>query len=128
MPNANTKKLSLYERLGEETLERIIYLFYDKVLMDDRISHFFRNVDTRNLARHQHHFMMMATGGPNNYIGRSLRDAHRKLVIEKGLNDSHYDAIKEDLKKTLEELGIGFSTIEEIMNVVENMRPEVLNR
>lgn len=121
-------KLSLYERISPDALERAVYLFYDKVLKDPRIAHFFRNIDTKELARHQYYFLMAATGGPDQFEGRSLRDAHRKLVLEHGLTDEHFDAIKEDLKAALEEIGIGYSTVEELMTLVESLRKDVLNR
>ncbi len=125
---APDNKPSLYERLGEEAIERAVYLFYDKVLADDRLSPFFKHINTAAVAHHQYHFLLTVTGGPNAYSGRSLRDAHRKLVLKYGLNDSHFDAVLELLKKTLEELGVGYGTIEELLAVVESVRGEVLNR
>lgn len=120
--------LSLYERLGEETLDRAVYLFYDKVIADSRLRHFFKHINTAALAQHQYHFLTSITGGPNRYSGRSLRDAHRKLVLTQGLNDEHFDAIAQLLKKTLEELGVGYGTIEEIMGALEGFRDDILNR
>lgn len=124
----SAQKLTLYERLGGETLERTVYLFYDKVMTDPRLKPFFKGIDTKVLARHQYEFLMRATGGPADYDGPSLRDTHRRLVIEKGLNDSHFDAIIENLKKALEEIGVGYSTVEEVIAAVESLRNEVLNR
>lgn len=126
--DGSSNQLSLYERLGEETLERAVYLFYDKVLADDRVRHFFKNVNMAILAQHQYNLLLTVTGGPGAYTGRTLRDAHRKLVLKYGLNDEHFDAILENLKKTLEELGAGYSTIEELLNAVNGFRGEVLNR
>ncbi len=122
------EKISLYERLGAQTLERAVYLFYDRVLADTRLKPFFKNVDTRTLARHQRQLLMTVTGGPDGYSGRSLREAHSKLVTEKGLNDTHFDAIGEVLKKTLEELDVDNSIIQEILTIVESTRNEVLSR
>jgi hemoglobin len=124
----DTPKLSLYERLGEDKIERATYLFYDKVLADERVKHFFKGVDMKLLTHHQYMFLVSITGGPGKYSGRDLRDAHRKLVISHGLSDEHFDAIKEDLKLTLEELGVGYSTVEELMVAVESLRKDVLNR
>lgn len=128
MMNTAEEGQSLYERLGEQTLERAVYLFYDRILADSRLKMFFKNIDTRRLARHQHHLLMTVTGGPGRYNGRSLRDAHRKLVLEQGLNDSHFDAVAEILKSTLEELGVEESAVVEIMGIVEGTRADILNR
>jgi len=42
----------------------------------------------------------MAFGGPNNYTGKDLRTGHAHLV-ERGLNDWHFDAFAELLSETL---------------------------
>lgn len=47
----------------------------------------------------------MAFGGPNLYSGDDMRRGHAHLVVT-GLNDSHFDAVVEDLGATLTELGV----------------------
>lgn len=69
---------SLYERLGgEEGIARVVDTFYDMVLADPRVAHFFANTDMAKQRRHQTLFLTFATGGPNKYTGRSMREAHR---------------------------------------------------
>ena len=87
---------SLYERLGgEAAVDAAVDKFYEKVLADERIRHFFTETDMAKQRRHQKSFLTFAFGGPQNYSGRGMREAHRKLVEEHGLNDSHFDAVIE---------------------------------
>jgi len=84
---------SLYDRLGGETaIEKAVDIFYKHVMADQRINHFFKGVDMKNLSRMQNAFLTTAFGGPNIYTGRALRAAHARLV-QQGLNDSHFDAV-----------------------------------
>ena len=68
---------SLFESIGGEgSVNAAVDLFYRKVLMDDTISHFFESVDMDAQRNKQKSFLTFAFGGPNNYSGKSLRDAH----------------------------------------------------
>jgi len=69
----------------------------------------------------------MAFGGPNNYTGLDMRKAHARLV-EQGLNDSHFDAVVEDLGATLKELKVPDHLIAQVAAVAETTRKDVLGR
>ncbi len=119
---------SLYERLGgDAAINAAVEDFYKRVLADQRISHFFEGVDMKRQAGHQKNFLMLAFGGPNRYTGRTLRNSHMPLVA-KGLGDSHFDAVVENLAATLRGLGVEESLILEVAGVAESVRDEVLNR
>lgn len=119
---------SLYERVGgEAAVNAAVDIFYRKVLMDDRINQFFDSVDMDKQAAKQKAFLTMVFGGPNNYTGQDMREGHKHLV-ERGLNDSHVDAVIEDLGATLQELGVADSDIAEIAAIANSVRDDVLNR
>lgn len=69
----------------------------------------------------------MVLGGPNNYTGKSMREGHQHL-ISKGLNDSHFDIIVQHLGQTLGELGVPAEKIQQVANLAESVRSDVLNR
>jgi hemoglobin len=118
---------SLYERLGgAPAVTAAAELFYRKVLADDRISHFFDDVDMDGQVAKQAAFLTMVLGGPNAYSGRDLRTAHAGLVA-RGLSDRHFDAVVENLAATLRELGVGEPEIAEVAGIAGSVRPEVLN-
>ncbi len=120
---------TLYERLGgEPAVDAAVDLFYKKLLADDRVKHFFDGVDMERQARHQKMFLTYAFGGAPNYPGRSMRAAHARLVQEQGLNDSHFDAVLENLAETLRELGVPEALVQEAAQIAESTRNDVLNR
>ena len=120
---------SLYEQLGgEAAIDAAVEKFYEKVLADERINSFFEGIDMDKQARKQKAFLTFAFGGPNNYTDRGMAAAHRKLVEEKGLNDSHFDAVVENLGATLAELGVADELIQQAAGVAESVRDAVLGR
>ncbi|MCG8537338.1 MAG: group 1 truncated hemoglobin [Pseudomonadales bacterium] len=120
---------TLFEQIGgEAAVDAAVDLFYKKVLADERIKHFFEGVDMEKQHRMQKGFLTFAFGGPNNYSGKGMAAAHRKLVAEKGLDDSHFDAVMEDLGATLKELGVPDNLIGEAAAIAESVRGPVLGR
>ena len=119
---------SLYERLGGEgAVDAAVDIFYRKVLSDDRVNEFFDGVDMEAQAAKQKGFLTMVFGGPNNYTGKDMREGHKGMV-DRGLNDSHVDAIIELLGATLKELGVGDADIQEVADLANSVRDDVLNR
>ena len=120
---------SLYEKLGgQDAVEAAVDKFYDKLLTDDRVKHFFDGIDMKRQRAHQKAFLTYAFGGPNNYKGTTMRDSHARLVKEMGLNDSHVDAVIEILGGVLKEMGVSDDLIAEVAGVAESVRDEVLGR
>lgn len=119
---------SLYNALGgEKAIDAAVEIFYRKVLTDDRISHFFDDVDMDKQIAKQKAFLTVAFGGPNHYTGLDMRKGHAHLV-KKGLNDSHVDAVIENLGSTLKELGVNDKLISQVAAIAESVRKEVLNQ
>ena len=116
---------SLYEKLGgEAAVDKAVELFYQKVLSDEDLMEFFVEVNMDQLKRHQKNFFTMALGGPNQYTGRDMRKAHQHLKLD----DLHFDLIKKHLAETLKEVGAQENQVQTVMNTVEPLRNDVLNR
>jgi hemoglobin len=119
---------NLYEQLGgKPAVDAAVDLFYQKVLADIRISHFFASIDMKKQMGKQKAFLTMVFGGPANYTGLDMRKGHAHLV-ERGLNDSHFDAVVENLGQTLAELGVNQDLIRQVAAIAESVRNDVLNR
>lgn len=119
---------SLYEQLGgQPAVDAAVDIFYRKVLSDDRISDFFDGVDMDRQIGKQKAFLTMAFGGPHNYTGADMRTGHAHLVA-RGLNDSHFDAVAENLNATLQELGVAQELIDQVMAIAGSTRNDVLGR
>ncbi|WP_227816135.1 group I truncated hemoglobin [Nitrogeniibacter aestuarii] len=118
---------TLYEKLGgAPAIDAAVDIFYDKVLADERIKHFFVNTDMAKQRQHQKNFLTYAFGGSGTWNGLGMRAAHQPLVDKMGLNDSHFDAVVDDLATTLKELGVSDELIGEVALVAESIRDDVL--
>jgi hemoglobin len=119
---------SLYKRLGgAPAIKAAVDVFYGKVLADERIRHFFDGVDMDRQRAKQRGFLTMVTGGPNGYSGKDMREGHKHLVA-RGLDDSHVDAVVENLAATLRELGVSEDDIAAVGTLANSVRDDVLGR
>ncbi len=126
--NKGTAMATIYEQLGGQgSIDASVERFYRKVLGDERIARFFDDVDMQGQMAKQRAFLTMVLGGPNNYTGRDMRQAHQRLAAM-GLNDQHFDAVVEHLGRTLVELGVPMSLISQVAAIAESVRNDVLNR
>src|ERR1700679_1794653 len=119
---------SAYEQIGgNEAVDAAVDLFYRKVLPDERVSHFFDDVDMDRQAAKQKAFLTMVLGGPTHYTGLDMRRGHLHLVA-RGMNDNHVDIVVELLGRTLSELGVRDELIEQVAAVANSVRDDVLDR
>lgn len=117
--------MSLYEKIGgAAAVDAAVDLFYRKVLADSTISHFFDSTDMDDQRAKQKSFLTMVFGGPNDYTGKDMREAHKDLD---GLNESHFGAVAGHLQGTLEELGVATDLINEVMTIAASTHDDVLN-
>jgi hemoglobin len=118
---------TLYDQLGgEAAIDIAVDKFYEKVLSDNRIKHFFDGIDMVKQKGHQKKFLTYAFGGLPEYTGRTMQKAHAKLVNEQGLNESHFNAVAENLQSTLEELNIPKTLIDQAMAIAASTKEDVL--
>ena len=119
---------TVYDQIGGAgAVDAAVDLFYRKVLDDDHVSRFFDDVDMEEQRSKQRAFLSMVFGGPDEYTGKDLRTAHAPLV-ERGLNESHFNAVAGHLQSTLEELDVPGNLIEQVMEVAAGTIDDVLDR
>ena len=119
---------SIYERIGGEgAVSAAVDIFYRRVLGDPKISHFFDTTDMDEQRAKQKAFLTMVFGGSGRYTGKDLRTAHKPLV-DRGMDDTHFDAVVEHLQGTLKELDVPDDLIGQIMALAETTRADVLNK
>jgi hemoglobin len=117
-------EVTLYERIGgEAAIGAAVDMFYDRVLADPQLSHFFNGVGMGRLKAHQHAFLSQALGGPRTYNGASMKDAHRNLAIEQ----RHFNAVAGHLVETLRALGVSEDIVKQIAEAVTPLSGQVVN-
>lgn len=116
---------TLFERIGgDAAVNAAVDIFYKKVLNDDRTTQFFEGLDMAAQANKQKEFLTMVFGGPNNYSGKNMRDAHAHL----GLKEFHFNAVVELLAETLKELNVPGEMIGEVAKIANSVKADVLNQ
>lgn len=114
---------TFYENYGgEETISKVVDYFYELVLADDTVNHFFKDTDMEKQRRHQTKFISYALGGPNQYSGQSMSKAHAGM----NLQPNHFDAIVEHLRAALTHFGVREGDIDEALGKVASLREDIL--
>jgi hemoglobin len=115
---------TLYQRIGGEVaINAAVDHFYERILADISLSHFFDGISMGRLKAHQFAFLSQALSGPKRYDGASMSDAHAKLAIEQ----THFDSVALHLVETLRELGVAEEIIQEISGAVTPLASRIVN-
>ena len=113
----------MFDRVGrDEAVESVVDDFYDRVLNDERVVHHFEGTDTTALRAHQVQFISAVTGGPVEYTGQDMREAHRGM----GITDEEFDVVAEHLDRALAENGVSDEDCDRVLAEVEGLRPEIV--
>jgi len=115
----------LYELIGgRHTISAATERFYQKVLEDDSLRHFFEGTDIVHLRSRQVMFVSMLLGG-GVYTGKDIRSVHAR-ARNQGLNDAHFDTFLKHFRAALEEVGVNPENAEQVMKLVDSRRRTVL--
>ncbi|MHC3438374.1 group I truncated hemoglobin [Natrialbaceae archaeon A-gly3] len=114
---------TLYERLGgQESIATVVDAFYGRVLEDERVAHFFEDTDMQKQRAHQTQFLSAVAGGPVEYSGEEMEEAHEGLEIRQ----EHFDAIAELLEETMIEFDVGQQEREQVLEAFASYKDEVI--
>ncbi|HEY9650427.1 MAG TPA: group 1 truncated hemoglobin [Coleofasciculaceae cyanobacterium] len=117
------KTTTLYDKLGgHQAIEQVVDDFYQRVLADDAINHFFAHTDMEKQRHHQTAFISYALGGSNQYTGRSMEKAHTGL----NLQPEHFDAVAKHLGEALAVHDVSQEEINEVLERVSTLKEAVL--
>ncbi|WP_336365385.1 group I truncated hemoglobin [Halalkalicoccus salilacus] len=101
-----------YERLGgEESIEAVVSQFYEYVMADDLVNHYFEDTDMQQQTIHQTQFISSVTGGPVDYSGEDMRAAHEGM----GITKEEFDAIAGHLDTALKEFEVPEDDHEDVL-------------
>jgi hemoglobin len=115
--------MSLYDRLGQDVgIRTAVDDFYQRVLDDPQLKPYFDGVDMNRLRGHQTKLLVQVTGGPVQYDGRDLADAHRGL----GITPEDFDRVVAHLVATLTDLGVTPEDIAEVGSALVAHREEIV--
>jgi len=129
-PGAKT----LYDRLGgEPAIRAVIDDLVARLAADPKVN-FTRkgtpkewNPTPENVAKLKKNFVDfvgMATGGPQKYTGKSMKEVHAGMQI----TPAEFDAAASDLKATLDTLKVPAPLQAELMRIVGSTAPDIIEK
>lgn len=97
--------------------------FYQQLLADPSVNHYFEGKDLGRLKAHQRALVTVALGGVSeSYTGRLMGPAHAGLNI----TDEAFDTILEHLEAVLLAVDVNPTTVAKVMAILEPLRPDVV--
>lgn len=120
---------SLYQRLGGEAgITKVVNDFVTIVAADENIKekhrkHFLEG-DVALLKKKLVDQIGEATGGPQKYTGKNMKDAHKGLEI----TNKDFNALAADLVKALDMNKVPEDAKKELLAMLETMRKDVVER
>lgn len=121
--------LSLYERLGGVyAIAAVVDDFIDRVMDDPRLNanpkvdEAHHRVSRAGFKYLVTELVCQATGGPQTYTGRTMRDSHAEL----GINLREWEAFLDDLQQTFARFEVPPAERAELVAIVESTRAEIV--
>lgn len=126
---ATDNQPSLYERLGGVySIATVVDDLIDRVMIDPRLN-------ANALVDEAHHrvsaagfkylvteMVCEASGGPQKYTGRTMRDSHQALMITAG----EWQAFLDDFQQTLDKFGVPQAEQAELKAIVDSTRADIV--
>ncbi|WP_406069748.1 group 1 truncated hemoglobin [Micromonospora sp. NBC_01638] len=118
-----TAPASHYDRVGgASSVKAAVGLFYEKVLADPELAGYFSDVEMAGQRRHLALMLTTVLGGPNEYTGRGLAEAHQPLNIPV----AHYTKVGGHLTVALTELGVPADIVADVRTVLGQVQDQVV--
>jgi len=119
---------SLYKRLGgREGIAGVVDAFVANALADPRIGPAFKSLPADKvgpLKTNIADFICENTGGPCSYGGRTMKDSHRGLGLEK----ADFDACNAALAKALDSKNVAAADKEQVMKLVASLMNDIVEK
>ncbi|MFN9843943.1 MAG: group I truncated hemoglobin [Planctomycetota bacterium] len=113
---------SLYDRIGgKAALTAVVDAFYARVLADAFLAPLFAGTDMRQQRAHLVAFLAMALGGPTEYRGQGMRQAH----AGRGITAEHFGRVAGHLQATLTWANVGAAEVAQIMAAAASLQDDV---
>ncbi|WP_236791356.1 group 1 truncated hemoglobin [Amycolatopsis sp. GM8] len=115
---------SIYDRIGgQEALSAVVEDFYTRVLADAELAPFFAGANMNRLKGKQVEFFAGALGGPDQYTGLNMREAHRG----RGIGQPQFDRVATLLTVSLLEAGVPKELVDQIIAAVAPLAGDIVS-
>jgi hemoglobin len=120
-------KKSLYDRMGGEPViikvvdDLVLNVVADPMIKEKHKKHFIEG-DVPVLKKKLVDQIGEATGGPQKYTGKNMKDAHKNM----GITDEDFNALAGDVAKALDKNNVGAAEKKELLDMLGTMRKDVV--
>ena len=135
MKSNETMQKSLYDRLGgKPAISAVVDEFVARAAPDPDVNFTRKGVpgaewqatpeNVAHLKMQLVDFISMATGGPKNYKGKSMKESHKNMQI----TSAQFDAAAKDLKAALDKLNVPAKEQAELMAIVGSTKKDIVTK
>ncbi|WP_415893069.1 group I truncated hemoglobin [Neptuniibacter sp. PT8_73] len=117
-------EISLYQRLGgEEKIKAIATSIFDNHTQNTAVSARYKDSDRDGVIKVVTEFICSGTGGPQEYTGKNMLDAHRGMNI----SATEYLAVVDDIMNALESNDVGDQEKMEVLMIAYSLKGEIMH-
>ncbi|KAF4743795.1 hypothetical protein FOZ63_011121, partial [Perkinsus olseni] len=109
---------------GQEGVVNWVAKVYDRVLVDDRVKHFFQGSKLDAVMESQGKYFQQLFGASSGYRGRDLPEIHSTIQI----SDFHFDSFMESCREAFQAMGVDNETIDDCTVLMESLRLQIVNK
>ncbi|KAF4730426.1 hypothetical protein FOZ62_011286, partial [Perkinsus olseni] len=109
---------------GQEGVVNWVAKVYDRVLVDDRVKHFFQGSKLDAVMESQGKYFQQLFGASTGYRGRDLPEIHSTIQI----SDFHFDSFMESCREAFQAMGVDSETIDDCTVLMESLRLQIVNK
>ncbi|MFI6633757.1 group 1 truncated hemoglobin [Nonomuraea fuscirosea] len=115
---------SIFDQIGgASAVSAVVDEFYQRVVADPALAGYFTGTDLDKLKAHQRSFVAAALGGPQEYRGRTMGEAHAGLAI----TAEAFDTVVGHLAGALTHCGVPPETITTIAGALAPLRDQIVD-
>ena len=116
--------MSIYDALGgEPAIRAVVDDLADRLAADDLLGPLFEGVDREALQRHRVSYLAAVLGGPEQYLGQSMRDAHKPFR----LTDAHMERFLQLAGEALDAAGVAPEAARALLDLLDKLRPVIVD-
>lgn len=133
MPQSLAKNLNtatLYERLGgaagiRRIVDGTVAAHMENPLIGHRFEPYAEQPErVEEIKQHTCDFFSAGSGGPDEYQGRSMTEAHRGMAID----GAEYESATDDILGTMKALNYDAHTRAEVRDILQSLKPEITHQ
>jgi hemoglobin len=123
MNDVDTSTETPYLRLGGQTgIERVVDALYVRIWADPELGPYFHRTDKDAQRRRLSNLLASALGGPDDYTGKGLREAH----AGRGITHRHFSILASHAADVLVDEGLEDEVVDDVLEFIASARAEVV--